>query len=178
MTSLLIATALSTAHAAPESAPDTIEISRDATDIGNRFKTGIGVHVGTPAGITGKLFTGEHQGIVANLEYDPLFSGMMGARAGYEFRVARLGEWHWGVVDLNGEAVAAVQGRPGGGELPGAFRAGAGGGLTASVLLKETPLEIYSELQLLAYPLALAGGTYWTGGIVGMNGGMGVRYYF
>ena len=148
-----------------------------ATDIGTDAKLGIGLHLGTPSGFTGKVFTGEHQGFVLNVEYDPLFTRLGGLRAGYEARVAELGDWHWGVVDLNGKGLVSVQGGRNA-WLGSAFRVGAGGGLTLSALLKDAPLEIYTEAQVIAYPLALAGGTYWTRGIVGVHGGTGVRYYF
>jgi hypothetical protein len=148
-----------------------------ATDIGTDAKVGLGLHFGTPSGLTGKLFTGEHQGFVLNVEYDPLYTQLGGVRAGYEVRLAELGDWHWGVLDLNGKGVVAVQAGKNA-WLGSAVRVGAGGGLTLSALIKETPLEIYTEAQVVAYPLALAGGAYWTSGIIGVHGGTGLRYYF
>lgn len=161
MNTVVLLAALSTAH---------------ATDIGESRRTGVGLSVGVPTAITGKQWVGDGHGLVLDLEFDP-YRRVGGARAGYELRLTRFGEWHWGALDLNGQVAAAVQGGPGpwGG---GAMRLGGGGGLGLSVLLAETPLEIFNELQVAAYPLSLAEGAYWAGGMVDLNGTLGVRYYF
>ncbi|MFT4625433.1 MAG: hypothetical protein ACI8PZ_004101 [Myxococcota bacterium] len=150
-------------------------LTAEATEIGTTRKVGAGVALGTPTSVTGKLFLTEGSGIVAAVDYEPVFR-TVGVRGTYEGRLARFGEWQWGAFDLMGKGSAVVH--TGGAHVGGVTRLGGGGGLGLAVLLADTPLEIYNELQVMVYPVSVASGAYWAPGMVGVNGSLGVRYYW
>ena len=163
MTSLLMLAALGTA---------------EATEVGDNRAFGLGVQLGRPFGLTGKIYMGGRTNAI-----DFLVGTDYGSRGYYYDGFTAQVAYHWHLVELTSGGGVAIPFRIGvGGFLGTGYRDGywydRGGDLSLGARvpfgldfdLERAPVQFYIEL---AIRIVIFPGIYPDG-----DGGIGFRYYF
>lgn len=148
-----------------------------ATEIGSSRAFGLGLQLGEPVGITGKVYLGGRENaldFLVGTYYDDLdyYYGDFYGHVAY----------HWHVVELTSGSGVAIPFRVGVGGFIGTFNrwyngpydgdlvVGARGPIGLDFDLETAPVQFYVEFALHVSVLPPLG--------IGGDGGIGVRYYF
>ena len=152
--------------------------SANATEIGESRAFGLGLQLGSPSALTGKIYLGGRTNAL-----DFALGAYTYGYAYYADSIFAQVSYHWHVVELTSGGGVAIPFRVGVGGFLGTFRYGWYRGVYASDLvvgvrvpigldfdLETAPVQFYVEIApevTILPPLAVGG-----------DGGIGVRYYF
>jgi len=173
MLALLLAAAMAAPTAAKKPPKDKPTGPPMATDIGEQFRWGLGIEIGYPTSVTARYIGTKRSAVSAHVGSLLIRLGLH-LRVQYELTPVTLSTFRTGRADLYIPMSIGVDlffdGDP--------ARLGIGIGMGAEIKLAMVPVGIFLEAQPVVYPLEATRPANLRGGYVGVNAGVGARWYF
>ncbi|MEQ1503780.1 MAG: hypothetical protein ABMB14_16185 [Myxococcota bacterium] len=146
----------------------------EATEIGTNRPFGLGVQLGTPTGITGKVYLGGRKNAIDFALGSP-YAGNSYFWGGFWAQAA----YHWHVTELTSGNGVAIPFRVGVGAFVTTYAYGYWGLRSDAIVGLRVPFGLDFDLEdapVQFWVEAALDVTYFLG--VGVDGGIGARYYF